>query len=228
MKQGICHLSQIPVRTEPKSSSEMCTQLLYGETYSILKQEGDWYYIKLDFDGYEGWISDSSIYETKPRLQSVQTKLFSSGGNDILHDGMVLTSMGSVLAEEQPSLELNLNELAKSFLGVPYLWGGRHFSGIDCSGLMQVVYKCVGIQIPRDASQQQQIGKPVKFENLFDGDLIFFDKNEKIGHVGMYIGNNQIIHSHGYVRIDELTRKGIKNSNTGLFTHSYHSAKRLR
>ncbi len=228
MKKGICHLSQIPVRTEPKSSSEMCTQLLYGETYSILKVENDWYYIKIDFDDYEGWISDSSVYASETRLQTVQSSLLNEGPNDIIHHGMVITSMGSILGGHTEHSNLNALDLAKSFLGAPYLWGGRHFSGIDCSGFVQVIYKCLGIAIPRDASQQQKVGKAVRFEDLFDGDLIFFDKNEKIGHVGMYIGNNQIIHSHGFVRIDELTRTGIKNSNTGKFTHSYHSAKRLR
>ena len=228
MKKGICHLSQIPVRTEPKSSSEMCTQLLYGETYTILKQEDDWYYVKIDFDGYEGWISDSSIYESKSRSHFVQTKLFAECSNDILDNGMVLSSMGSHVVEEQTNSNNNIIELVKAFVGTPYLWGGRHFSGIDCSGLMQVVYKCIGIALPRDASQQQKVGKPIQFDDLYDGDLVFFDKNEKIGHVGMYIGNHQIIHAHGYVRIDELTREGIRNGNTGKFTHSYHSAKRLR
>ena len=228
MKKGICHLAQIPLRGEAQSSAEMVSQLLYGETYTILKQEEDWFYIKMDYDGYEGWLSGSSIYPFAERNVYVQRLLNTTEANDI-KEGVVISSMGS----ELPVLVLNavrlqVTELAKLFLDTPYLWGGRHFSGIDCSGLVQVVYKVMGVKLPRDASQQQKIGKTVSFDNLFEGDLVFFEKNRKIGHVGMYIGKGKIIHAHGYVRIDELTKEGIVNSLSNELTHTYHSAKRLR
>lgn len=232
MIKGICHLSQIPLRANPKSSSEMVSQLLFGETYLIIEQLEEWSLIRMDFDGYEGWVSKSSINLIDSSginaKDYIQTDLVLHSVN-IFTNQPLISSIGSEFTDVINSDNRhNILDLAKLFLGTPYLWGGRHFSGIDCSGFVQVVYKCMAIQLPRDASQQQKKGKPIAFKDLFEGDLVFFESNNCVTHVGIFIADGQIIHSHGMVRIDKLNNDGIFNSQTGEQSHVYHSSKRLR
>jgi len=109
------------------------------------------------------------------------------------------------------------------------LWGGRSPYGIDCSGLTQVVYKIIGLSIPRDAGQQVMIGETVNFINMVQpGDLAFFDNDEEIiTHVGIIIDNGKIIHSSGYVKIESLDHQGIFNSETQKYSHKLRVIKRI-
>lgn len=102
-------------------------------------------------------------------------------------------------------------ELAKHFLGIPYLWGGTSSFGFDCSGFTQMLVRARGIQMPRDADQQAAWNgvTPVKREDLQAGDLLFFGSSAKdITHTGMFIGDGQFIHdtTHGHpvVQISRL------------------------
>jgi len=101
-------------------------------------------------------------------------------------------------------------ELAQSFLGVPYLWGGMSPKGFDCSGLTRFCYMMNGVSLPRNASQQILLGEEAPLDRLKPGDLIFFGKKgllgkEKVTHVGMYVGNGRFIHSSHHVRINALS-----------------------
>ena len=91
---------------------------------------------------------------------------------------------------------------AKQFIGLPYTWGGRSSFGYDCSGFMQMLFKEMGFLIPRDAKDQYADPHfiPVNMDSLQTGDLIFFgpkitqaSDNQRITHVGMYIGEHQFI-----------------------------------
>ncbi len=114
----------------------------------------------------------------------------------------------------------NLVATSKTLMGVPYLWGGTSTKGMDCSGFTKTIYFLNGMVIPRDASQQVHIGKPIDslkiFEKLEKGDLLFFGRkatdstSEKVVHVGMWIGNNEFIHASEMVRISSMD-KNAKN-----------------
>ncbi len=78
-----------------------------------------------------------------------------------------------------------------------YLWGGTVAPNYDCSGLMQATFASVGIWIPRDAYQQEAFAEPIDLDDLQIGDLIFFGTPVKATHVGIYVGNNEYIHSSG-------------------------------
>lgn len=103
----------------------------------------------------------------------------------------------------------DLLNTAYQFIGMPYLWGGRSTKGFDCSGFTQTVYKLNGIALPRDANMQVQSGVEVTIDdslkNLTPGDLLFFGKDiDHIFHVGIYIGDDQFIHSDGLVRFNSF------------------------
>lgn len=139
-------------------------------------------------------------------------------------------------AEPKPS-EKDIINTAKKFLGTPYLWGGASSKGLDCSGLVRLTWFMNGYLLPRNASQQVHLGREVimetdhsigkdseflygemsrRIKHLKPGDLVFFGnaetrwKKESITHVGIYIGNGEIIHASHMVRINSLL-PGQKN-----------------
>jgi cell wall-associated NlpC family hydrolase len=83
-------------------------------------------------------------------------------------------------------------DTALSRVGAPYVWGGTG-PGYDCSGLTSTAYQAAGVAIPRTSRAQSTAGVPVARADLQPGDLIFF--YEPVGHVGMYIGNGQMVHA---------------------------------
>jgi len=248
MKYGICNLSIVPIRSEASDKSEQTSQLLYGETFIILKEKTKWTKIKLCFDNYIGWINNKQfeiineqqfkILEKDPQIYSYDLVEFIENANHELIAipiGSKLNGLnifnhiydGSKISETQEKSKIISTALR--FLNSPYLWGGKTPFGIDCSGFTQMVYKLNGHKLERDSYLQAKQGSPLSFiEESEPGDLAFFDNEEgKIIHVGIIMDDNHIIHASGKVRIDRIDQTGIYNSETKSHTHKLRVIKKI-
>ena len=236
MEKGICNVSVAPLRAENSHQSEMVSQLLYGEKVEIIEENGSFSKIKMVFDGYEGWVDAKQISKISEDDFAQKTSQILTDDFKFLNfkEGKILLSIGSeILSDEEQTLPeatgKPLSDTAQRFLNVPYLWSGRSFFGIDCSGFSQLVFKVHGIKLPRDAYQQAEVGNVLDFvEESEPGDLAFFENQEgKISHVGIMLEDQKIIHAYGKVRIDLLDSTGIFNKDLGKHTHKLRFVKRI-
>ena len=253
MNFGISILSVVPIREQASDQSEMTTQLIFGEHYKILESQKEWSKIQIAHDKYVGWISNNQIYRIDQEEYEKLEKEIPTLTTDILdiiegetHQPIVI---GSVLPTYKSDHALINNKMFKFlgkktqgfsqkkhlinnamiFLNAPYLWGGRTPFGIDCSGFTQIIYRLQGINIPRDAYKQAEIGTTLSFINESEeGDLAFFDNAEgKIIHVGIIMKKNYIIHASGKVRIDKIDQEGIFNIEKKKHTHKLRIIKSI-
>ena len=227
MQYGICNLSIVPLRGEPADSSELVSQVLYGDFFKIIEQRKNWSKIRLAFDSYEGWVDNKqyleineenykSLKKEKPEL-SLDLVEFIQDINQQLHPILLGSSLngltllnhkfdGTIISIKNK--KENLIQTAFLYLNTPYLWGGKTPFGIDCSGFTQMVYKLNGYKLLRDASQQATQG-------------------EALTHVGIIMKDNYIIHAHGKVRIDRLDHSGIYNVDKKIHTHKLRVIKKI-
>ncbi|WP_149276344.1 C40 family peptidase [Pareuzebyella sediminis] len=249
MQYGICHLSLVPVRIYAEDTSEMISQLLYGEHFKILERRKLWSRIRAAFDATEGWVSNLQITEIEEDsyhfIETIEHQTYTAdlvsfvetekavllpvlmGSHVVSINELKGTHEGTFTNEKKE--KTHLVETALLYLNTPYLWGGKTPFGIDASGFAQMVYKINGYKLARSASGQSMQGVSLSFiEESEAGDLAFFDNSDgEIYHVGILMENNYIIHVDGIVRIDRIDHTGIFNTELGRYTFQLRVIKQI-
>jgi len=190
--------------SQPALTAPVVSDIVAGGILELLEEGSEFYKVKYP-DNREAYVSkkDASVYS-------------------------------DWLAKTKPTEE-TLVATSKKLMGLPYLWGGTSTKGVDCSGFTKTIYFLNGMVIPRDASQQVHTGIEIDslkdFTQLAPGDLLFFGRqatdstSERVIHVGMWIGNNEFIHSSGQVKISSVAKEAPNYDAYNL--NRYLRSKRL-
>lgn len=195
--------SVVNVRSKPDTSSEVVTRLSLNTEVTVVSEENNW--SKVTINGKEGYIASNLLSETKQ-----ETTSRSAQERTPVQENVTQTQEVTQDVQTNSELGAQIVSYAKQYIGVKYVSGGSTPNGFDCSGFTYYVYKQFGYTIPRSSTTQAGAGVAVAKENLQLGDLVIFrdGNNQNIGHVGIYIGNNQFIHSSSpgdYVKITSLS-----------------------
>ena len=207
--------SAINVYKKKNIRSEVVTQLLYGDTFKKIKKKGIWIKIKNDTDNYKGYIKNNkfphnqknthkicSIFATlfsKPNNKNKIKKKLSFGskikivekkGDFYKFDNLwIKTKDLKKISHKIKDIFSNINK----FVNTKYKWGGKHFTGIDCSGLVQLFFNFNNKYCPRDSKDQMKyFTKKIELKNIRKNDLIFWK-----GHVAIAISKHNLIHAYG-------------------------------
>jgi len=248
MHKIVCQLTLLPMRRKPDHRSEQVSQMLFGETAIIIEKKQNWLKIRMDYDSYSGWIDSDSVISLKEEDEIGKKLIIKEPFVQLMHDNeTILLVAGSEipLPDERGNIlihnkEFQFSESVKSesnsiltdafrFIHAPYLWGGKTIFGTDCSGYVQILFKINGYFLPRNAKDQACRGTELKsFMETIPGDLLFFENETKeIIHVGLYLGDNKIIHASGRVRIDSIDEKGIYRKERKEYTHKLSCIRRM-
>jgi cell wall-associated NlpC family hydrolase len=201
----------------PDAASEQMDQLLFGEPFEVLEEEGAFVFGQARRDGYCGFVEAARLAPRGPapthRVAAIRTYVFaepsikSKAWGPISINALVrveaqegrlakLAGAGWVTAAHLAPIgtaETDWASVAERFLGAPYLWGGRESLGLDCSGLIQAALFACGRACPRDTDQQERMGRAIDRAEFGRGDLVFWK-----GHVAMGLDAGRIIHANGH------------------------------
>lgn len=201
----------VNVRSSATTDSSVLTQLDDGTEVIALWTEGDFIKIAYGSDYTEGYVINTALDLTgewidkdvvssrqqevaKAKAEAERAEAAAKAKNARAAEESSAASAASSAPAASSKGQAIVNT-AKKYLGVPYVWGGTSPRGFDCSGLVQYVCKQNGISLNRTAAEQSKNGSYVSRDNLQPGDLVFFAGGKRISHVGIYIGNGNMIHA---------------------------------
>ncbi|MEJ8570872.1 C40 family peptidase [Microbaculum marinum] len=210
-----------PLRRDPHPDAPLDTELLHGESVRVFEETAEgWAWVQSDSDGYVGWCPGEALGAVgAPPTHRVRTlRTFVYPGPSIKLPPVTMLSINCrVAATEQDEQFVRIGSgfvyarhlapadayetdwvgVAESFLGTPYLWGGRTSIGLDCSALVQMAMTAAGLPCPRDTDMQEEaLGTPVQADDLASlerGDLLFWK-----GHVAIARGDATMVHANGH------------------------------
>jgi len=212
-----CAAPAAAIRRAADASSEQMDQLLFGERFEVLEEEGAFVLGQSARDGYVGYVEAAALAAPHPapthRVAAIRTYAFDGPSikaraigpysiNSLVaaegQEGRLVKIAGSgwVTAEHLSPIgvfEDDFVPVAERFLGAPYLWGGRESLGVDCSGLVQQALMACGRACPRDTDQQQALGREITPAEFARGDLVFWK-----GHVAIGCDGTRILHANGH------------------------------
>jgi cell wall-associated NlpC family hydrolase len=212
-----CVVPAVGVHRAPDLASEQMDQLLFGEIFEVIEEEGGFFWGQARRDGYVGFVAAAALGPRAPepthRIAAVRTYAFAEPSIKARASGPY--SMNALVAVEAVegrlakaagagwmavehlaqvgAFEGDMAAVAERFLGAPYLWGGRESLGLDCSGLSQAALFACGKACPRDADQQQQMGQAIDRGAFGRGDLVFWR-----GHMAIGLDGERIVHANGH------------------------------
>lgn len=183
---AIINTKSLNVRSQPSTDSEAWTQVTSGQRYDVTNQLDGW--VQLDLgDGDDSDSSQGSFVSTRDNNVSVTYAL-----QEAIEYYPAVEAANAAAAFRN-----KIVNFACQFVGNPYVWGGISLTnGADCSGFVQSVLKNFGIYVPRVSRDQAKSGSKVTSDTMKPGDLVFYaNSSGTINHVGMYIGNGQIVNA---------------------------------
>ena len=206
--------SIINLYKNPSTKSEVVTQMIYGESFSISQEKKKWLKIKIKEDNYKGYIQKKEYSEyLKPthKINKLNAKIYKFSNTQLKINELTFGSKIKVTNKKSQFYkftkgwiskhdvstisfkEKNLFRKINIFKNIKYKWGGKSFKGIDCSALVQVFLNFNNKFCPRDAKDQvNYFKKKIKLNNIKKNDIIFWK-----GHVAIALSKNKLIHAYG-------------------------------
>lgn len=208
---------RLALRAAPSDGAAQDSELLRGETITVYERKNGWAWVQAKLDSYIGYVREAGlgpVSTAEARVILPLTPLLSAPDvksplhdllplNALLHcellDGdFVETEGGFVSARALAPLSQTAPDfvaVAERFLGAPYVWGGKSFQGLDCSGLIQTSLQAAGIPAPRDTDMMEQaLGHAVPADSaLKRGDLVFWK-----GHMGVLRDSETLLHANAF------------------------------